>query len=91
MKSRPAPAERFPDKGSWTDRRRAVCRRCHLIMGDAEPATVHGEFYHLAAPHQTRALACRNRGQCFSTDDFEIVPFLRKSRRRALARFGIRL
>jgi hypothetical protein len=59
-------------------------------MGDAEPSCGAGEFYHLAEPHQTRALRCVNNRKSFTTEDLELVPFMRKSRRRFLARNGIR-
>jgi len=81
--------DRFPEYSDFGDRR-AVCRRCGLIMDDCEPSTQGGEFYHGAAPHQTRARRCRNHRGQFSTDDVEIQPFLRKSRRRFLKRAGIR-
>jgi hypothetical protein len=78
----------FPDEPWWSGRK-VVCRRCHLVMVDCEPSTRCGEFYHHASPHQTRALRCRNDRQQFCTEDKEIMPFLRKARRRYLKRAGI--
>ena len=80
----------FPAVPLGLEHRRVVCKRCHLIMVDCEPFIRGGEFYHLAKPHQTRALACHNGGQQFSNEDPEIEPFLRKGRRRFLKRAGIR-
>lgn len=71
-------------------RRRALCKRCGLLMSDAEPSCSTGEFYHIAKPYQTRARSCVNHGKSFTTEDLELVPFMRKSRRRFLARNGIR-
>jgi hypothetical protein len=59
-------------------------------MSDAEPTTEHGEFYHIAKTHQTRAKRCRNADGVFDVDNLEVVPFLRKARRRFLKRNGIR-
>jgi hypothetical protein len=59
-------------------------------MSDAEPGSQFGEFYHLGTKHQTRALRCLNAGKAFDTRDQELVPFMRKARRRVLKRFGIR-
>lgn len=82
----------FPGGNYWSggERRRAVCKRCGLLMRDAEPSCRTGEFYHIAKPYQTRALACRNNGNSFTTEDAEVVPFMRKARRRFLKRQGIR-
>lgn len=68
---------------------KGVCRRCGLVMHDVEP---HGatEFWHIASPHQTRALACANSHQKFDERSPEVEPFMRKGRRRALRRQGIR-
>lgn len=59
-------------------------------MHDREPGCDSGEFLHLAKPHHTRALACPNNGRALTTTDTELVPFMRKSRRRYLKRAGIR-
>jgi hypothetical protein len=83
------PGRDFPDLDRY-GHRKAVCRRCHLVMSDSEPGFTHGEFYHGAKPHQTRAMACVNNGKTFDQRHAEIEPFLRKSRRRALKRAGIR-
>jgi hypothetical protein len=58
-------------------------------MLDFEPCAPHGDFIHQAKPHQTRALACPNVDQWFRLTSPEVVPFLRKSRRRALKRMGV--
>ena len=79
----------FPDTSGFGTRK-AVCRRCHLVMSDRESSTTTGEFLHLAKPHQTRAAQCINAAKTFETTDPEVEPFLRKSRRRHLKRAGIR-
>jgi hypothetical protein len=83
-------ARDFPDYDVFSERRRGVCRRCHLIMADCEPSTAHGEFWHLASPHQTKALRCKNDRKRFDTSDAELVPFIPKARRRFLKRASIR-
>jgi hypothetical protein len=79
----------FPD-ATWHSPGKAVCKRCGLILHDCEPNSSRGEFNHRAAPHQTRALACVNHNKTLYTDDLDLVPFLRKGRRRYLKRMGIR-
>ncbi len=79
----------FPDDAPF-GARKAVCRRCKLIMSDIEPMITNGEFHHGAKPHQTRALACVNNGTTFDLRSPELEPFLRKRRRRLLKRLGIR-
>jgi hypothetical protein len=69
---------------------KAVCRRCGLVINDCEPMDSRAEFFHGAKPHQTRALACPNDLKTFYAESPEIEPFMRKSRRRALKRAGIR-
>jgi hypothetical protein len=71
-------------------REQAVCKRCKLIMANAEPMARDGEFHHIAKPHQTRAARCVNANRTFHMQDKEIEPFMRKARRRALKRSGIR-
>lgn len=83
-------ARDFPELDVYGSKRIGVCRRCHLLMNDCEPGSGDGEFWHLASPHQTRALRCRNDRKRFGTSDAELVPFMPKSRRRALKRMGIR-
>lgn len=70
--------------------RKAVCKRCHIVMRDCEPGQWEGEFHHHEPPGNARARRCVNAGQEFSTGSREVVPFLRKRRRRALARLGFR-
>lgn len=88
-KALPVKGRDFPDEGPF-EARRAVCRRCSLIMTDGEPMTRFGEFYHGARPHQTRAARCSNHGKTFGVEDREIEPFMRKKLRRALKRAGVR-
>jgi len=82
--------------------RRAVCRRCGLVMVDCEPMMTNGEFYH--RPYPTKH--CINSGHTFAlytpkhfrsigygmhrSPSVEIVPFLRKRDRRSRKR-GARL
>ncbi len=70
--------------------RKMVCRRCGLVMSDCEPMIWEGEFWHIAAPHQTRAAVCINANSYFGVTSPEVTPFMVKARRRALKRFGIR-
>ena len=70
--------------------RKMVCRRCKLVMKDIEPMIWEGEFWHIAKPHQTRAAACVNANNYFGITSPEVEPFMRKARRRALKRHGIR-
>lgn len=83
-----APARDFPATNMWGGK--AVCKRCGLVMPDAEPMAPDGEFIHVAKPHQKRALTCVNNLKSFHMQDKEIEPFMRKGRRRALKRAGIR-
>lgn len=82
-------AERdFPDASRW--HRKGVCRRCGLIVNDTEPMCRAGLFYHLAKPHQTRALCCPNNDKTLTTEDRDLVPFMRKGQRRRNKRNGIK-
>lgn len=76
------------DRRGWT--RKAVCRRCSLIITDCEPMTPDGDFCHVAKPHQTRAAVCVNANRSFGVSSPELTPFMRKARRRALKRRNIR-
>lgn len=80
----------FPELDRWGHHRKAVCKRCHWAMTDCEPMQGGGEFWHLAPKDKPKAYRCRNNGKPFSMEDHEIVPFLRKARRRYLKRAGIR-
>jgi hypothetical protein len=86
----PVTEKTMADRFFTDDHRKGVCRRCGLIMHDTEPSCWAGLFYHRAEPHQKRALACANNGKSLITEDRDLVPFLRKSRRRFLKRNGIR-
>jgi hypothetical protein len=79
----------FPSLDNFGSRK-CVCKRCGLVMTDCEPMSGFGEFWHLARPHQTRAKRCANEGKRFHTHNAEVEPFMRKSRRRALKRMGVR-
>lgn len=70
--------------------RKMVCRRCGLIMPDCEEMVAEGEFCHVAKPHQTRAAVCVNANRSFGISSPEVTPFMRKARRRALKRLGVR-
>lgn len=82
----------FPDEigkfGQPT--RKAVCRRCHCVIQDFEPCSPHGEFRHPASDKDGNPHWCPNAGIEFTTRNFELVPFMPKSRRRFLKRAGIR-
>lgn len=84
-----AVAERdFPDASHW--HRKGICRRCSLILNDTEPMCRAGLFYHLAEPHQTRAQRCQHNGKSLTTEDRDLVPFMRKGQRRRNKRNGFR-
>jgi hypothetical protein len=59
-------------------------------MPDCEEMVAEGEFCHVARPDQTQALACLNANRSFGISSPEVTPFIRKARRRALKRLGIR-
>lgn len=72
--------------------RRIVCRRCGLIMGDIEDMTAYGEFFH-GPRHPKKGAkqrtACVNDWKTFDLSDTkEVMPFVRKSIRRAAKRAG---
>jgi hypothetical protein len=73
-------------------RRRAVCRRCHMVMDDCEPMARDGEFNHAAVHRDGTKSRCPNAGQAFYLDRHakEIEPFEPKRVRRAAKRAGIR-
>ena len=66
--------------------RKAVCKRCHCIMQDAEPLIGGGEYYHPNLDKNGKLHWCKNAGKRLSHSDKEIVPFVRKRdrKRRAL-------
>lgn len=68
--------------------RKAVCKKCHLIMSDIEPSG-NAEFWHIASPHQTRALRCPNNKKKFDESSPEVEPFLTKALRRRYKRLNI--
>lgn len=84
------PEESQTPRETLCTKRKAVCRRCHVVMQDAEPLCSSGEFYHPPLDKEGKPHWCRNAGITFTTRDLEIVPFLPKARRRALKRMGIR-
>ena len=81
----------FPDFGIDGRGRIAVCRRCHLIMNDCEPMDADGEFHHrVRTTPKGKEIFCVNNGRTFGESDREVEPFMRKGRRRALKRAGLR-
>ncbi len=74
---------------AWGDRR-AVCRKCHVVMRDFEPASPNGEFHHPRDDKKGRPHWCPNAGLPFTQRDPEIEPYLRKGVRRRYTRLGIR-
>jgi len=67
--------------------RRAVCRRCGLVMRDMEEFAGFGEFWH-------DVRVCSNSGKRFSLapeDAKEVMPFESKRVRRAARRVGARV
>lgn len=79
----------FPVRSSWGDTK-AVCKRCHCVMNDLEPASPRGEFLHPAFDKDLKPRKCVNAGKTFNMDHLEIEPFVKKSRRRFLKRNKIR-
>ena len=79
----------FPDVDAFGNRK-AVCKRCHVVMPDIEPMSGLGEFYHPREDKEGKPHWCRNAGKTFTMDDMEVEPFQRKGRRRAQKRLGIR-
>jgi len=73
-------------------RRRAVCRRCNMVMDDSEPMACEGEFNHPGVHKDGTKSLCRNAGHPFylGRDAAEVEPFARKTVRRAAKRAGIR-
>lgn len=78
----------LPDEGLRN--RKVVCRRCHFVMIDWEPASPNGEFWHVLRRGDVQRRPCANTGLCFDARSSEVEPFLRKKRRRDLKRRGIR-
>lgn len=76
--------QNFPDQDSF-GHRKAVCRRCKIVINDSEPATTYGEFYHPVTT-EGKSSQCPNQGQTFGVNEREIEPFLRKRERRRLKR-----
>jgi hypothetical protein len=68
---------------SW-DGRKAVCRKCHQVMRDAEPMSRHGEFWHREKDKHGKPYRCTHGAKRFSFNDKEIEPFMKKSTRRGL-------
>lgn len=78
----------FPDIDDRGNRK-AVCRKCSLVMQDIEPSGA-ASFQHFALDHQKRALKCPNDRKEFDESSPEVEPFLPKSARRRNKRLGIR-
>jgi hypothetical protein len=68
----------------------AVCKRCHCPMGDTEPGSHYGEFYHPSLDAKGKPHTCVNTGKCFTTRDLEIEPFMKQGMRRRNKRNGVR-
>ena len=77
--------EEFPATDNWGNRK-AVCKRCHCVMNDAEPMDLGGEFYHPSLDKDNKPHWCKNAGHRLDTSSTEIEPFLRKRERRVLKR-----
>jgi len=66
---------------------RVVCKRCHMVLRDFEPAGSRGEFYHPKGESPSgRPIRCKNAGITFVGGASEVVPFVRKSDRRRIRR-----
>lgn len=71
-----------------THGRRAVCKRCHVVMVDYENPAPYGEFHHPEILH--RGALCPNSGKGFDTTSEEVVPFMSKKERRRCKRLKLR-
>jgi hypothetical protein len=80
----------FPVEDAFICNRKAVCKRCHVVMKDCEPMSGNGEFYHPSEDKDGKPHWCRNSDKYLTVRDLELEPFLPKARRRALQRMGIR-
>lgn len=67
-----------------------MCKRCHCIMHDIEPATANGEYWHPSQNKEGKPHRCINAGMKFTQKDLEIEPFLRKGVRARNRRNGVR-
>ena len=76
--------QNFPEQ-DWFGHRKAVCRRCKIVIRDGEPSTTWGEFYHPVTT-KGKSSRCPNQGKEFGANEYEIEPFLRKRERRRLKR-----
>jgi hypothetical protein len=79
----------FPNLDGYGTRK-AVCKRCHVVIRDCEPMSGGGEFYHPKEDKEGKPHWCRNAGKTFDINSLEMEPFQKKGRRRALRRLGIR-
>lgn len=70
-------------------RRRAVCKRCHVVMDDFEPMSPNGEYAHPTKDKNGKKRRCINVGQVYTQKDLEIEPFLRKGERARNKRNGV--
>lgn len=85
------PIREIPEASDTGRDRKMVCRICHLVMKDLEPMVVQGEFYHHdGIGDKPRVKACPNVNKIYRSNDPQVEPFLKKSRRRALKRMNIR-
>ena len=71
---------------------KAVCKRCHVVMEDAESFVPSGEFFHPVTHRDGTRSKCKNAGRSLlmDKDTSEIEPFMRKSERRRNRRHGLR-
>ena len=88
---RPEQSDRvFPAADAY-GKRKAVCRRCHCVLADFEPGDHRPDYVHPRLDKEGKPHWCPNAGKEFSNEnDPELEPFLRKGRRRALKRMGIK-
>jgi len=73
--------------------RRAVCKRCHVIMCDAENATLNGDFFHPVTFKNGKPNSCKNAGRCldFGDDSKELELFVPKKMRRKARGLGVQI
>jgi hypothetical protein len=68
------------------NRRRIVCKSCHVVMDDLEPFAGVPEFYHPLKYKDGTKSKCDYAGKYFRGDEKQVEPFRRKRFRRILKR-----
>jgi hypothetical protein len=71
---------------------RAVCRRCHYQLQNAETSCRLGDFLHPTHDRSGSLIECVNAGKLLDWDEkhTELEPFIPKKMRRKAKRLGVR-